>query len=189
MQAENQLLQGLHTYDPSKGSLSTHLGWQMRGVGRFVEKNQNVARIPGTRIRYVGRMQNAERQLEDELGRAPTLNELARRAQMKTTQVEKLKKELRTVRLTGMSVDETGAPMSGETADFVVSADREKLELIYNDLTPMEKQVVDAVLGNNGQKPVDSTTQLAVKLKVSPARISNVRASIAKKMEALRWMR
>jgi DNA-directed RNA polymerase specialized sigma subunit len=188
-QSENQLIQGLHSYSPGKASLSTHLGWQMRGVGRFVEKHQNVARIPGSRIRFVGRFQNAKSELGDELDREPTLTEVAKRSKLTVGQAGKLQKEIRTVRLTGMMTDETGAPIGGETGDHTVNADRERLELIYYDLSTPEKQVVDLILGRGVPHPIISTNELAKKLGVSAARVSNIRASVVAKMKTLGWMR
>jgi len=187
VQAENQLIQGLETYNPSKGSLSTHLNWQMRGVGRFVEKHQNFARIPGSRIRHVGKFQQAQAQLRTELGRAPTLEEVARRAKIPQTQATKLQQELRSVHFMEMQTDVFGKPM-----DFgaqTISADRERIELIYHDLTPMEQQVVDYTLGRGGKPTITSNKELARRLGVTDARISNVRASIAQKAQRLSWIR
>lgn len=188
-QAENQLIQGLHSYKPTKGSLSTHLTWQMRGVGRFVEKHQNFARIPGSRIRFIGRLQSTQSELEDELGRAPTLSELAKRSKISQKQIGKLQKEMRGVHIMGMSVDDEGAPLAGDTADFTLNADRERLELIYHDLTPVEQQVVDYSLGRGGKPRVKSNNEIARRMGVSPARISNVRASITQKLKGLSWIR
>lgn len=187
-EAENIVIRGLGTYSPSKGSLSTYLNWQLRGLGRFVEKHQNLARIPGSRIRFVGRFQAATSALQEELGRAPTLTEVARRGKIPRTHVQRLQEELRTVHITGMEMG-PNATSPSEIGTYSFSADKERLELIYPDLTAIEQQVVDFTSGR-GRKPIiASTNVLARKLKVSPARISNIRASIARKVQALSWIR
>lgn len=187
-QAENQLIQGLNTYNPKKGgSLSTHLNWQMRGVGRFVERYQNIARIPGSRIRFVGRFQRAKSSLQDESDKPPTLNDIAKMSKIPLRQAKKLDKELRPVHVFGMHMGEGGTPL--DLGSVTISADKERLGLIYPDLSPIEKQVVDLSMGRGGKKPISSTSALARKLGVSAARISNIRASIARKSKSLGFIR
>lgn len=133
--AENRLVQGLHTFDPNRGSsLSTHLNWQMRGVGRFVEKHQNFARIPGNRIRYIGKYQQAQSQLQDEMGEAPTWQQIARRSKVPRKHAQKLQTELNPVHISGMAVDPLGAPLN-DAGGYTFSADMERLDLIYPDMT------------------------------------------------------
>lgn len=185
---ENQMVRGLNSYDPKKGSLSTHLNWQMRGVGRFVEKHQNFARIPGSRIHAVGRFQQARSQLSDELGRAPTLTELAKRSRLSRVNAGKLERELQPVHVTGLMVDEFGAPMD-DFGSNQISADLERLDLIYPELTSAEQLVVDYSLGRAGKPRITSTQLLAAKIGVSPSRVSNMRAAIARKTRGLSWVR
>jgi DNA-directed RNA polymerase sigma subunit (sigma70/sigma32) len=160
----------------------------MRGVGRFVEKHQNFARIPGNRIRFIGKYQQAQGQLRDELGREPTWKEIARKSKIPQKHARKLETELSPVHISGMNVDPLGAPL-GDTGGYTFSADMERLELIYPDLTSQEQLVVDYTLGRNGKMKVSSNRQLAMKLGVTDARVSNIRASIAKKMQNLSWIR
>jgi len=126
--------------------------------------------------------------LTESLGRAPTLSELARKSKVPKHQVEKLQREIRPVHILGMDLGSEGMTLSDlGTGGF--SPDRERLELLYPDLTPMEQQVVDYSVGRAGKPVIESTGQLAGRLKVSPARISNIRASITKKLMNLHWIR
>lgn len=186
MQAQNHLIKGLHSYSPDKGSLSTHLNWQMRGLGRFVEQHQNFARIPGTRIGSVGKYNDAVTTLSDELGREPTHAEVAKRAKMSVKNAVRLSRELQPTRLTGMMVDTTGAPID-DTGFHSFSADRERLELLYPTLTPAEKKLVD--VSKSQPSVVGRASAIAKKMGVSNARISNLRSSIAAKSKQLSWVR
>ena len=188
-QAQNQLIRGLETYKPSKGSLSTHLNWQMRGVGRFVERYQNFARIPGSRIRYIGRFQAAQRELAEGSGGAPTLTEIAKKARIPRGQAEKLTQELHPVHILGLEPQSGEGPLRSDAGDYSFNPDRERIELIYPDLSPVEQLVVDYSLGRNGKATVKSTAKLAKILGVSSARVSNARSSIAKKTRSLSWIR
>lgn len=185
---ENKLVEGLNTYNPTKGSLSTHLNWKMRDVGRFVEAHQNFARIPGSRIRSIGAYQKAQAALQTELGRAPTLTELARRSKLPQKQVGLLQRELQPVHLMGLMTGETGESLS-DFGGFTFNADRERLELIYPELSPQEQLVVDYSLGRAGKPKITSTSELARKMGVTAARISNIRNSIATKTKRLEWIR
>lgn len=188
IQAENQLIKGLHTYNPAKGGLSTHLNWQMRGVGRFVEKHQNLARIPAQRIRYIAPYQQGIGALTEQLGREPTVQELSKHTKIPQQQLRKLKKELAPVHVRGLSVDEQGAPLS-DSGGYTFSADRERLELIYPDLTAQEQQVVDYSLGRAGKRKIVSNAELARVMGVSQSRVSNLRAGVVQKLQKLDWVR
>ncbi len=73
------LVNAVDRYDPAVGSrFSTYAGyWIDQAIRRAVQNARQVVHIPSYLMENVGKMRLALRELEEKLGRAPTMNEVA----------------------------------------------------------------------------------------------------------------
>jgi RNA polymerase primary sigma factor len=74
------LMNAVDRYDPDVGSrFSTYAGyWIDQAIRRAVQNAQQMIHIPSYLIENIGKLRLAQRELEEKLGRSPSLNELAR---------------------------------------------------------------------------------------------------------------
>ena len=71
-------MQAFHSFDPSRGAqLGTHVVNQLQKMSRLSYSNQNVARLPENKMLKYHAYNLGHSTLQDELGRAPTADELA----------------------------------------------------------------------------------------------------------------
>lgn len=168
-----QALKAIGTYDPNKAALHTHVTHQMKAARRFINKYQNTARIPGDKINRVGDVQRAEATLFDELGREPSDQEIADNLSMPKTTVSLLRQQNR--RDIPFSKIEGGGQF-----DYQVDEASEVLSFLPTDLSREENLVFEQLTGAGGRRKL-TANQVAQRLGMSPAKVSRIRASIAKK--------
>lgn len=164
-------------FDPKHGvALSTYVhNYVRQRLNRYVIEHQNIARIPEYTALQIGALRQAEQELAERLQRPPTTDEIADHMGISVKQVARIRKSQRTSLLEGS--------LDADTLDTYMS-DRnfERVMLAYYALTPEEKLVFDYSLGAHGQ-PRLPAAEIAKKLGVSNARISQLRASLARKIQ------
>jgi len=174
----HQFLRALRRYDPGRGTqLSTFVHHYMRSGQRFVNKYQNVGRIPETRSYDIGKFKTAQFELDQQLGREPSTSEMADRLGWNQDEVGRMQAEL----------SHADLPTSGfkdDPTSIIPSKDREMLEFLRFELTPDELTVYEHLLGTGGKKAM-SATQIAKKVGWSDSKVSRIRKRIAAK--AQRW--
>lgn len=176
VEAEFELhaLNALSTYNPKKASLHTYVTSQMRRGKRFITTHQNAARIPEHRITRKGDFDRAKSELEDELGREPSAQEIADRMKWPKRQVERLIME-----------DRKEVPTSLLQTDLVgnrVSEETELLNLLPAELSREENLVFEYLTGSGGKQQLRAA-EIARKTGMSAAKVSRIRSRIAKKVK------
>lgn len=175
--ADEILVQSMKTYDPRRGaSFTTHLHGNLRRMGRFTIRRANVATIPEARAQKIGFYQTVRQNFMDEHHRPPTTDELADELAWPVAEVRRLERELR------LDIPST-ALASPHTLDMTEAQEDQLLRDIWYELTPDEKKVLEHVTGMRGAVKITEGKALARKLGWSPAKVSQVRTSIARKME------
>jgi hypothetical protein len=164
-EAERLVLQAIKSYDPSKGSLNTYVNWTLRGLGRHVERFQNVTRVPAHHIRKITAIKAAKE-------KGLTLNEMAKMAK---------KHEVATV------LERTKGAKLLDRADWLgvhtVPAEIERLHLIGATLKGKHKEIFHRLLA--GKRP----TEISRELKISPAAVSHTKNLILKRLTRARVLR
>jgi len=188
MELEAKRLAGeaVRNWNPSSGmSLASYIGTMVRQrLYRWVTQHQNVARIPEAQVGKIGPFQLALNDLSDQFGREPTTEELADHMAVSPKFVARLRKSLRSDLIASNVMGSVGD--EGSVADTIEDIphdpDYERAMLGYYGLTPQEKQVFDFSMGAHGQ-PKLKAGELAIRLKVSPARISALKQSVGLKIK------
>lgn len=172
---KRRLLQGLERYDPKKGtSLSTFVSYYLKKPGRFVKKYQNVGRIPEHRIDQITKYKALGTYLDEQLGRAPTQDELAEHLGWPVKEVARMASEQRKDLLTsGFESDPTTVEPAREEEVF---------RLIKYELTPEELQVLRHTFGLDGA-PQLSPGEIGRKFHMNPSKVSRIRKRLREKME------
>ena len=101
-------IRGIETYDPNKGTkLTTHVRNNLMRVTGFVAANRNASGYtPKSRIDKYQYFQNAQNELQGQLGRAPTFSELdAATPNMSKNDVKRMLKEVRPEVYSGMGTE------------------------------------------------------------------------------------
>jgi DNA-directed RNA polymerase specialized sigma subunit len=171
----NQAVNALQTYDPNRGAkLTTYIDYHLKKAKRFATTYQNPGRIPENRIYKIRELQNAEQQLDERLGRAPTQLEVADKLKWSPKQVDVLQRELRSTFVTGK--------YETDPSSYVPPRHKEVLRLLPYELNNEERQVFEYIYGIGG-KPQLGPGAIAQKLGLSAPKVSRLKKSIAEKYE------
>lgn len=174
------------TFGKQPAALKTHLENRLQKAKRFNIQQQNYAYMPEGQVSHIGRINQAQDLLREELGREPTSKELVDHlnpgleGRMKLTEkkVERI--------LQGQRKDVIGSTFESDPTPYAVQREREVIGLLRPNLSADQQQVFDHLYGQSGKERIESTTQLAKVLGKSPSQISRLRTGILQKFDELK---
>lgn len=170
IEAKKLALGAFNSFRPGDSQLSTHLTNQLKGLSRIVYTHSNVARLPEHQTLKVGTYLTAKNELEEDLGREPTMQELSQHLKWSPSETERFSLELKT----GLSTSKP-VPPGFESYD----SDRAFVDYIYNDLADQDKIVFEHTTGFNGNS-ILSANALIKKTGMTQGQISHSKRRIAK---------
>lgn len=177
--AKMMALKALETYDPARGNVRTHLLSQLQSIRRAAAQSQNIITIPEQVGLDYGTLSDAEAELQDELSRDPTDDELADRTGLSVRRIQKIRAFHQPLSEgTTQQVTEDGQP--GDVASSIpgaTSGEDAWFNFVYDDLTPTDKLVADMLLGRHGRRRA-STQEIARRLNITPGAVSQRAAKI-----------
>jgi len=179
-EADRILVQAANSFRPTAGaSFRTHLFSNLRRLNRFSIARSNIATIPEARAQKIGVYQRTYEQLSEEKRRPPTAQEVADELGWSTSQVLNMQRSLR------MDVVHSTAnvPLRLDTTE---AKTRQLMEDIYFELSADEKVVFEYLTGTHGRRKLVKGNDVARATGFSPAKVSQIRKSIAHKMRS--WM-
>lgn len=177
-----QFKKALDTYDPKFGTkLSTHVTNYLKQVNNYVRDYKDFARIPQNRTLEIDNYSKTKAELEVELGREPSAQEMAEELKWDINNVNRMENELKRKELSSTGLEES---LFSQNFDKD-SRTKETIDLVYSELGGREQAVMEYLLGMNG-KPKLKGKEIAKALNTSPATISRVRRKIADKIEEYR---
>jgi DNA-directed RNA polymerase sigma subunit (sigma70/sigma32) len=180
--AKRLALEAFDRYDPARGRLKPHLMSHLQGLQRIAGRMNAPIRLPERVAIDRLRLEDAERELSDELGRPPSDGELAARAGLTL-------KRLAGVRKARLAVaPEAFDSVSGEDGEEAGSdpavtklgpdpGQAQWVEFVYDSLAPTDQYVMERLLGLHGHRPA-SPAALARELRVTPGALSQRTARI-----------
>ncbi len=166
-------------YDPAKGtSLATYTDRQLQPLIRWKARKELPVRVPTLKARQIRQILSAEDELTSELGRSPSLVELADQTGMHPKKIQALKK-LKYPVLSDQWQAGKGDDEMMQLGDQAATDDNEQLwtKVVYHSLAPAEQVILQHSTGLYGAE-VLSNAEIAKKLHVSPGRVSQLRTKI-----------
>lgn len=187
LQARRMALEGLKGYDPSKSKLKTHMMWHLQGLKRVSAKSNQILNVP-ERVRIDSHyVNNSFNELTDQLGREPNDAELADYTGLSSKRIEKvrsfkpgLSEGAATQAFAGSENEDASDPSSMIPGQTQGDAWR---SFVHDGLDDRSKLIMEHTFGMNGKKILDNIS-IANKLRITPARVSQLRADIQKKMDS-----
>jgi len=152
----------LQTYNPHKGAaVGTHVASRLRKVSRFVYPYQNVARLPENKQLLYNTFTVATNKLYDDLGRDPTIEELADDLAWTPKKVGEFQRSFGRQEL----VESEGVFGDEDSKDVGL------VDFYYHGLGPSDKMLFEDITGYQ-LKPVLNNQQLMSKHRLTQGQLS-----------------
>lgn len=173
--ARMMTLDGLGNYDPSRGKLKTHLYNHLLGLRRVNRQQTQILKVPERIAMQRQRLDRAEQELTHTLGREPTDQEIADHTGIAVPRMSRVRSYKPGV--AEGSLEAASGGIYGGVVSPVNKHTQSWMAIIYDDLDPYHRRVMELSLGMNGRKPM-ANQDIARRLNRSPGAISQAKARI-----------
>lgn len=185
IQAAKLALSSMSTYDPSKNvQPSTHAFNALQRLNRVRRQRQNIIHVSQDTVYKFNIIQQKSAQLQDQLGRQPTTQQLADSLGMSQKKIQQI-----TSRSNGIINDSSAvSQMTGQSTFSTKNvSDKDYIDYTYRSLGPIQQKIMQWSLGLNGKKML-SNIQIAKKLNISPGAVSQRRLKINNLLSQVRGL-
>lgn len=182
--ARKLALQSFGSYDPTKGSLRTHLMGQLRGLQRPAAQETQIIRLPERVALDKQHLDETERELAFQLGRDPSDQQLADHTGLSLKRINYIR-QAQPVIAGGTALNEDDDENNEMPASQIpgVNPQAEGWEaLVYYDLDDIDQFIFDRTLGRHGRESW-SLQRIAQKLGITPSAASQRAAKIQKMLD------
>ena len=179
-EAREKFMQALDKYDPTYGSkLSTFVTQYLKGVGNYVKKYKDVAKIQQSRQQQLYNYSKTKDDLNMKLNREPNAREMAEAMKWDIDEARRMEQELQRDEYSA-----SGLLEAGELQDFSDDPEIEDtIRMVYLTLNGDEQLVMEYLMGYNGKKKLETGKDIARATGMSPAKVSRVRKKLKEKIE------
>jgi DNA-directed RNA polymerase specialized sigma subunit len=179
MQAKILAIRSLPGYDPSQGSLRTWLSRQLMPLRRTAREQMNILDVPERILLAAQQLESSELELQDDLGRLPTTEELADRLGVSARQIEKIRRSTHAGNTGSYLVPDEEGGAGGTPAVTRTLPDEYRHQYVLSALKsdPNAALIYEHDHGIGGRRPL-STEDLARLLHISPGSVSQRRSKI-----------
>jgi len=137
------------SYQPGKAALNTHVTNRLQKISRISYTHQNPARLPEHRQIKFHTFNTAKTNLEEQLGRSPSIAELADDLAWSQREVERFNSEIRSTYTESAPVPPTFITDTNE--------DQGIMDFFYYDLPDQDKVIFEHTTGYGGAKKLSNT--------------------------------
>jgi DNA-directed RNA polymerase specialized sigma subunit len=177
-------LRSFRSYNPSRGSLRTHLMGQLRGLQRAGAREAQIIRLPEQVALDRQHLEETEEELRVQLGREPSTQQLANAIGLSLRRIAYIRQANPAV-ATGTILAGAPARMPASTLPGQDQFEVGWQELVYHDLSDTDQVVFDHLLGAHGKQRL-TTTKIAQQLGITPSAVSQRADRIQRKLDE-RW--
>lgn len=181
---QRQFFKAMQTYDPQKGAaFNTYFQTMAPKALRTVQDLQNVGRMSEQKTQAIGRLQTASVGLQEDLGRAPTTQELAKHLGKSPRFVADVQQ--------GMRRDVPASAFEDDPTEVGVVKELDDLRHIMREpaaygLNGAETRLLHMIYAPT---PITSTKALAQKMGLSQPAVSKLKSSALTKIDKARKQR
>lgn len=183
-QAKVLAIHAARTYDPAKSKFPSHLHNQLKALQRISRQQSEVIKVPERIVLEQRTLKSSIEQLRDELGREPSDAEIVSTMGIpykRLVQIRSYKPGINTGRVETEKDDDNST--SPAVRKFGMESARQYwLDMVYDDLSPVDQRVMELSLGLYGQKQLNNQ-QIAARLKLSPGAVTQRKAKIQAKLD------
>jgi DNA-directed RNA polymerase specialized sigma subunit len=165
---QNAAVKAVHSYDPSKGKLSTHIGNSFMSITDFVAANRNARYMPREDFEKKQTFDGAMQELDAELGRPPTVLEIKQKLpQWNEKQIRKMQRGFGAEVYTDMGTD---------FEEVSTMTPRDAFHLVKSQMSDVEKRFGDLHFPESGRRPNIKT--IAKSLGVNEHKAYRIKAQV-----------
>ena len=178
-------VKAVKTYKPTEGTqLRSWVITQLQPLARYGQQMRPV-HAPEVAIRQAAHVNRVQQELSDTLGRDPSPEELADEVGIPMQRIQKIRKMVKPTVSEG-TLSETDADENSSSTPGVSVANKLDVsqEAVYDSLDARDKAIFDMKTGLHG-KAMLSNQEIARRLGVTPALISQRSATIANQIQTL----
>jgi len=175
--------EAVRSYDPSrKTAITTHVMNHLKRLTRVSAERRQIVHIPENRRLESDRIREYVAKYADTHGREPTQAHLADHFGMSSRRVQNALQEMRSSVVSESAMEsekgDFAGPVQGQTVEDVLA------DYVYHDLDDVGRKVFEWSSGYGGAETL-SGREIAARLRMSPAAVSQRMAGIRKKFEGI----
>ena len=177
LESKGRLLtvEALKSYNPNRGAaIGTHVTARLRKLSRHVYPHQNVARLPENKQLMFNTVAVAQNNLQDALGRDPSVTELADELKWAPKKVADFQRSFARREL----VESEGAYIESDQDDSLLT------DFFYHGLPPSDQRLFEDITGYGGRAP-KSNAQLRRKYKLTQGQLSYKKRKFTERIKAI----
>ena len=180
-QARTQVIAAINTYNPNAGTQPiTHVYNYMKKMNRAANNSLTSGHIPEARLTQMSMYKTTSDNLQDRLGREPSIDELADELAWDPREVTRMEKELTgETTASNAEFDFFGNSTVGQSKDATLA------EYLYSDLDGRDKVIFEHTYGLGGRKILNNK-DLAAKLNTNEMSVSRAKKKMANTLKEYR---
>lgn len=168
----------IQSYDPFAGtSLPTWVSQQLRQLTRDIRKSKNILSVPEGIQLDAYNIFIAQNELEEELGREPTVDELADRTHLSIKRLQQVRSKAKPVTADASYEAEDGTALTGNATDY----SKEATQYVYNDCDWKDKKIIEYTTGFGGSE-ILSNSDIMNKLGLTDVQLSRRKMRLSQKI-------